>query len=222
MTNDATRYPLFWPTGWKRTRPYDRQRASFSSSRGTEERLPDGRIVYGRRSQPVSIAIGIARLRAELGRLGVLEGDCIISTNVPTRLDGLPYSTAKEPDDPGAAVYFRLKKQDRVLACDAWTRVADNLVAIAQHIDALRRIDRYGVGTLEQAFAGYAALPAKGQTWRSTLGFPPDADVTKDAIEQAFRARARTVHPDVNGGSHDAMASLTAAKREALDTLVSR
>lgn len=217
----AERYPLSWPFGWKRTKRHERKRASFSTQKTTEYRNHDGSTYSARGKAPVTVTAALKRLLGELRRLGVAEGDCIISTNVPTRLDGLPYSTAKEPDDPGAAVYFRLKKQDRVLACDAWTRVADNLTAIAQHIDALRRIDRYGVGTLEQAFAGYAALPAKGDTWRSALGFAPDDVVTKDAIDVAFRDRARTAHPDV-GGSHEAMASLTSARADALRFLEGR
>jgi len=194
------RYPLSWPLGWKRTSRHDRKRASFQSAR-----------------QAMTIAAGLRRLLGELGRLGVAEGDWVISTNVPTRLDGLPYAQAREPDDPGVAVYFRLKKQDRVLACDTWTRVADNLTAVAQHIDALRRIDRYGVGTLEQAFAGYQALPAKGQTWRATLGFGPTQDVSEEAIDAAYWARAKVMHPDVpQTGSHDAMATLNEARADAL------
>jgi hypothetical protein len=38
--------------------------------------------------------------------------------------------------------------------------VADNIAAIAAHIDAIRRQDRYGVGTLDQAFAGYVCRRA--------------------------------------------------------------
>lgn len=215
----AERYPLSWPVGWKRSKGHERQRANFSTHHRTETRLSDGRVASRVDRKSVSVSDALKRLLGELRRLGVLEGDCIISTNVPTRMDGLPYSTAKEPDDPGAAVYFRLKKQDRVLACDTWTRVADNLVAIAQHIDALRRIDRYGVGTLEQAFAGYQALPPKGSTWRTTLGFALDAAVTREEVDQAFRSRARSAHPDAQGGSHDAMTSLVAARDEAFTEL---
>lgn len=195
--NEATRYPLVWPANWGRRRAHDRRRAPFRSHQ-----------------QAITVSAGVHRLVGELRRLGVREGDAIISTNVPTRLDGLPYSGSREPDDPGAAVYFRLKKQDRVLACDTWTRVADNLAAIAQHIDALRRIDRYGVGTLDQVFAGYVGLPSKGSTWRTTLGFAPDQIVTREEIDAAFRERAKEAHPDREGGSHDAMASLSEAKAE--------
>lgn len=202
MMSERTRYPLSWPANWGRTLRAKRRRASFRSGQ-----------------QAMTVSGGLRRLLAELGRLGVRDGDVVISTNVPVRLDGLPYSMARDPDDSGVAVYFRLKQQDRVLACDAWTRVADNLTAVAQHIDALRRIDRYGVGTLEQAFAGYQALPAKGQTWRTTLGFAPDAQVAMEAVERAFRERLKSAHHDAPGGSNDAMASLNLARAEAVAEL---
>jgi hypothetical protein len=117
--------------------------------------------------------------------------------------------------DPAVAVYFRLHNADRVLACDAWTRVADNLAAVAAHVEAIRAIERYRVGTVDQAFAGYAALPPKGSTWRTTLGFTPDQIVTPEEVDRAFRERARDAHPDAGRGSHDAMASLTVARQEA-------
>lgn len=158
----------------------------------------------------------IGRLAEELRRLGVHSDDWLISSNVRVRLDGMPRSDQGEPSDPGVAVYFRLKKQDRVLACDRWHRVADNLAAVAAHIECIRGIERYGVGSIEQAFAGYNALPAKGQTWRSTLGFAPDQAVTRDDIDRAFKMRARGAHPDSPGGSHDAMTALAEAKADAL------
>ena len=106
-----------------------------------------------------------------------------------------------------------------MLACDTWTRLADNLAAVAAHVNALRAIERYGVGTVDQAFAGYDALPAKGATLRTTLGFAPDQTVTLDDVDAAFRSRAREAHPDAEKGSHDAMASLTAARIEAREEL---
>ena len=212
---NTQRYPLAWPTGWKRTRAYDRRRADFSTQKKTPM-TQNGQVSVRVERRSLTVSDALRRLLGELHRLGVSDGDAIISTNVPVRLDGLPYSGSREPDDPGVAVYFRLKRQDRVLACDTWNRVADNLAAVAQHIDALRRIDRYGVGTLEQAFAGYAALPAKGSTWRTTLGFAGDEALDAERIERAFRERAKAAHPDVIGGSHDAMASLNEARREGL------
>lgn len=168
----------------------------------------------------VSLSVGdaLGRLFAELRRLGLTDaGEYILSSNLRVRLDGTPYTDqASLIPDPGIAIYFRLKGADRVLACDKWNRAADNVAAIAAHIAAIRAIERYGVGTLEQAFAGYAGLPSKGSTWRTTLGFAFDQAVTSAQVEAAFRARAREAHPDTATGSHDAMASLTAARAEAL------
>jgi hypothetical protein len=190
--NAAQNYPLSWPTGWRRTPRHLRQRAKFSA-----------------RGQDISVWGAVQRLSAEIERLG--GRNALLSTNLTTRLDGLPYSNQKDPDDPGAAVYFTLKGQPRCLACDTWTTVAGNIAALAAHIDALRRIDRYGVGTLEQAFAGYAALPAPAADWRST--FYPDgtpAGVTLDAVERRYRELALTAHPD-KGGTDEAMARLNVA-----------
>jgi hypothetical protein len=195
VNDDATRYPLSWPTGWKRTPSYQRQRARFQSG-----------------GAALTVHRAITRLSGELARLGAR--DEILSTNMQTRLDGLPYSGQSEPADPGVAVYFTLKGQARCLACDAWTRTADNIAAIAQHIDALRRIDRYGVGTLDQAFAGYAPrLQAAPSEWWIVFGISRSS--TRAAVEEAFTRLAKTAHPDA-GGSHDAMARLTEAKTAAL------
>ena len=190
MTHDtATRYPLSWPMGWVRTPPGKRRRASFTA-----------------RNKAIGMFDAVARLQAELDRLGARAA--ILSTNVRTKLNGLPYAGEPEPHDRGAAVYFTLKGKDRCLACDAFDTVAGNIAALAAHIDALRRIDRYGVGTIDQAFAGYAALPAPAADWRSVFGlldFPP-----LERVEARYRELAQIAHPD-KGGSHEAMARLNVA-----------
>jgi hypothetical protein len=143
----------------------------------------------------------------------------VLSTNVELRNDGYPRSGQKEPTDPGAAVYFRLKNRDQVLACDAFTTVADNIGAIARHIEALRTMDRYGVGTVEQAFAGYVALPSRVEDavdWRAVLRITGDAPLA--IAEAQYRVLMRTAHPDV-GGSTEAAARLNAAIKKAREVL---
>src|ERR1700754_2257569 len=108
----ATRYPLSWPTGWKRT--FYRQSASF------------GKKAAGEMKKRLNLDDAVGRLQTEMDRLGAADG-AIISTNLRLRLDGRPRGDQGEPGDPGVAVYFRLKKQDRVLACDRYSRVADNI-----------------------------------------------------------------------------------------------
>mgnify|MGYP000042659843 CR=1 FL=1 len=207
--SSTTAYPLSWPVGWPRV-------------------VSRGRSDFGRHS--------IAQCTDEIVRqLNLLSAKTIvISTNLQLRMDGLPKSNQSAPADPGAAVYFKLKKPsikgkdgqwrqvftDHVLACDKWGRVEDNLWAIAKHIDAIRGQKRWGVGSIEQAFAGYTALPAAGETsgeaWWQVLGVLPNASA--DAINQAYRGKARAVHPDT-GGSDDAMSRLNVARDTGLKTV---
>jgi hypothetical protein len=153
-------YPLQWPVGWKRIPAHHRQGAKFAKV-NTDHHPQIG---TWKSIQELTVADALRRLFRELDLLSA--SNCVVSTNVETRADGLPRSDRRAPDDPGVAVYFQLHGKDRVLACDKWDRVADNIAAIAAHIDAIRRQDRYGVGTIDQAFAGYSALPAPGSAAR--------------------------------------------------------
>lgn len=202
-------HPLSWPHGWPRTTSYERRRASFGKTQTSGS---------GWKSKAqLSIADGLRRLMEELDRLGVEDGSVVVSTNLKLRVDGLPRSDQGEPSDNGVAVYFRLLGKDQVLACDKWDRAADNIAAIAAHIDAIRRQERYGVGTMAQAFAGYAALPhmpaeAQKRSWFVVLGVAPDAPLSE--CEAAYKRAAKDAHPDF-GGSSEKMAVLNDAIREA-------
>ena len=115
------------------------------------------------------------------------------------RLDVRPRSD-ENPTDPGAAVYFSFKDKATVLAGDRFLRVAYHIAAIAGHIEALRRVERYGVGTIEQALAGYKALPADtAANWRVVFGFTPESTPTLDQVDSAVKAAARQRHPDLGG-----------------------
>jgi hypothetical protein len=197
----VSRFPLEWPLGWPRTKR--RIPASFGTKQTQDHR--------------VTIAIATSRLEDQLEMLGAKAP--VLSSNVSLRLDGRPRSD-ENPGDPGAAIYFSFKGKATVLACDRFLRVADNIAAMAAHIDALRRIDRYGVGTIEQALAGYRALPADtAADWRSVFGFPAGSRPSLDQVEQAFRVRAQHAHPD-RGGSDIAMAHLNRARDYATQELV--
>jgi hypothetical protein len=204
----AQRFPLSWPAGWQRTPSSKRQAAKFSKTK--TQRI--GESSY-KRQESLTVADAVARLIGELRRLGAQAGTEVLSTNLVTRLDGMPRSDGANPADPGAAVYFRLKGQPRVLACDRWHRVADNIAAIAAHIEAIRAVDRYGVGSLDQAFAGYVALPEAATDWWVILGVSPNA--TWEDANEAFKRLAHAAHPDRQGGSHEQMARLTEAREKA-------
>lgn len=192
MSDGVTAYPLSWPTGWKRTK--HRQRSRFGKSYGNKP----------------SVAAAAGFVEDQIDMLGA--GLVAISTNVQTTLSGRPRSGQGEPGDPGVAVYFNLSGENRVLACDRWDKVGCNLWAIGKHIEALRGMDRWGVGSVEQAFTGYAALPADANSdWRTALGFKSDSFPTWPEVEGKFRALAFAKHPD-RGGSDLEMARINTAR----------
>lgn len=208
----VTRYPLQWPMGWKRTLSSRRVRGSFSETKHSPTEA--GTI---KRQVPVANTRAMDRLQRQIDELG--GSDPTMSSNLRLRLNGAP-DLREEPADPGVAVYFRFKGRATVLACDRYIRVADNIAAIAAHIDALRRIDRYGVGTLEQALAGYRSLPADmAADWRSVFGFDADARVSVGDVQDRFRQRAATAHPD-KGGSDEMMMHVNRAREYALSELL--
>lgn len=185
-------FPLQWPTGWPRAK--QRRGAAFGERdhRGWKK--------------SATIATARDRLQRELDLLGAVNP--VLSTNVELRIDGQPRSDRRDPDDPGVAVYFTLNRKPTTLACDRWDRVADNIIALAKHIEALRGIGRWGVGTADQVFAGYQALPAPEQWWQ-VLGVAATASIAE--IDAAWRKLAPHAHPD-RDGSDAAMARLNVAR----------
>lgn len=150
--------------------------------------------------------------------MGVERQDVVISTNVRTRLDGLPRSGEREPDDPGAAVYWQeATGPSRVMAIDQYDRVADNLAAIAATLDAMRAIERHGgAQILERAFTGFTALPAPSdgapRDWWDVLGVLRTC--TLDEARTAYRRAASAAHPD-RGGTDARMAEVNRAWEQA-------
>lgn len=208
------RYPLSWPEGWKRTAWTARKKATFKTDR-----------------QKLSVADGADRVLLELQRMGIPERQVIISTNIEPTLTGRPRSSQAEPSDPGVAVYWTQRgastngpggktyEHHRVMAIDRYTKVADNLAAIAATLEAMRAIERHGgAEILERAFTGFLALPPP-RDWRQLLHV--DRDATLEEVHRAYLNMVKTVHPDV-GGSHEYMAELNAAWSDAQRELKER
>ncbi len=202
MTINA--YPLTWPAGWKRTPAGSQREAKFQ-----------------RFDKRLTLTQGLERVLTELQRMGIDKQDVIVSTDVRTRLDGMPRSGEPEPKDHGAAVYWQeWNGSRRVMAIDIYDKVADNLAAIAATLDAMRAIERHGgAAILERAFTGFTALPAPGaaRNWREVLGIT-GTPIGQD-LQQAYRRAASAAHPDKPGGSNDAMAAVNLAYEQAKQEL---
>jgi hypothetical protein len=212
-------YPLSWPEGWKRTAVNNRKRAQFNKKerqyRGPS--VPGGQGTSWVNTKDLSVADGVERVLRELSAMGVDRQDVIISTNIRTRLDGLPRSGDREPDDPGAAIYWRSGKEPmRSMAIDRYDRVADNLAALGATLEAMRAIERHGgAEILQRAFLGFAALPEKAsQGWRPLFGFGEDERVSSEQVEKAFRELAKKHHPDT-GGNVDKFQEILNARENA-------
>jgi hypothetical protein len=199
MTLDA--YPLHWPAGWKRTETHGRTTAKFSKGTSTTHRYSDGSTTTWRGKRDLTISESTARVLEQLRRMGLHDDDLVISTNLELRLDGLPRSNQREPEDPGAAVYWRDGEQMRCMAIDRYDRVADNLAAIAATLEAMRAIERHGgAEVLDRAYMGFAQLPppiAGAEPWYSVLGVPRDASST--IVEKIYRDMRSQHHPDKGG-----------------------
>lgn len=206
----ASAYPLAWPAGRPRTPANKRKYSRFTKS--VQE--PGG---SWRSTRPLTLAEAVKRLLDETGRVNARH--LVISTNVQLRLDGLPRSDQRKPDDPGVCVYFMHQGKEVAMPCDTYDTVEGNIAAVAAHIEATRAIERHGVATVAQMFSGFAALPPpqeekRAAPWWEVLGLPKGT-YSKEVIDAVFRDKAKKAHPDF-GGTNEEMADLIRAKEEAL------
>jgi hypothetical protein len=192
-------YPLEWPVGWTRARQHANAK-------------------FGTGGRGANLVRAGELLEHELELLEAKE--ITLSTNVRVHVGGTRWRLdEKDPGDRGAAVYFTIAGQARALAVDKWWRVADNVHALALHVGAIRGQLRWGVGSVDQAFGGYKALPAMGarKLWYEVLALPHTA--SKDQIERKRLELLGKLHPDRPGGDAELAADVNAAYREALEVL---
>lgn len=195
-------YPLQWPDGWKRTSFRDVPRFIGQFARDRDS------VIH------------------QLKMMG--NSNIVITSDLPTRNDGMPYANAT-CSDPGIAVWWVKKGREHVIACDRWRTVSLNMRAVDLSINALRGLDRWGTShVVEKAFAGFAALPPGSdgtlppqpvrRSWREVLGVPVVPGLAHSDMLAICKSRHRDAikkhHPDV-GGDPAVAAELNAALAEA-------
>lgn len=191
-------YPLQWPAGRTRTKAAKREHSRFGTKSGGSRRL--------------SVLENAKLVQDELRQMGASH--VVITSDLPTRPDGLPYSTEKA-EDPGIAVWFVKDGRERVFACDAWLTHAENLRAIALSIGAMRGLDRWGMAdVVDLAMAGFAALPPGSSSvrihkhWRELFLVSDMDGLSSSELLGVVKARHRkliaSAHPDAGGNLEDA------------------
>jgi len=196
--NAITACPLCWPLGWERTKNRRSSAYKISTDKAVEELLGSIRNMGGR--------------------------DIILSSNVPVRRDGTMYrgdhSDQRIPD-PGVAVYWSQPHpktralEPKVIPCDHWYTVRENVRALGMAVDCMRGLARCGAGQIQdRAFSGFSALPERaGEDCWTILGVRRGA--SRDQCTERLRELTRTSHPD-RGGDRQAFSRITEAYHQCL------
>ncbi|BAX98879.1 hypothetical protein MSTE_03579 [Mycobacteroides stephanolepidis] len=138
------------------------------------------------------------------------------------RVDGMPRATAK-PEHPGVILNIESNKGALSFPCDTFTRWQDNLRAIALALEALRKVDRYGVTQTGQQYRGWQAIEAKPTPIAQTAAgaavhLAKAAQGNDDSVSEwahhimhdpetarnTYRKARANAHPDRHGGDRTA------------------
>ncbi|AMS03222.1 DnaJ-like chaperonin [Gordonia phage TimTam] len=133
------------------------------------------------------------------------------------RLDGMPRANAR-PEHPGVILAIESTKGPLSFPCDRFVTWQDNLRAIALSLEALRKIDRYGITPNAEQYTGWKQLPAGGGG-SSALSADEAERVLRDfggeapyvSLTEAYRRARSITHPDRNRGERAAWDAVEAA-----------
>jgi hypothetical protein len=137
------------------------------------------------------------------------------------RLDGWPRSDARTPFHPGVEISFDSKHGRLIYATDVCAYWQHNVRSIALGLEALRKVDLYGVSRRGEQYAGWKELPsgvgrgvviANVSEARHILVEEAglDGDSTRYTADDLFRMASKKTHPDT-GGTDEAFIRVRAA-----------
>lgn len=159
-----------------------------------------GEQTRGRRHAQFSSSIGSTMkvLGQELRQLNAKHVVVQIAmSEADFRNDGIPYANARATH-PGIVIAFESKFGPLKFAVDTFWAWEDNLRAVALGMEALRKVDRYGVTKRGEQYTGWKALPqSTDPTQNMTL------DQARAYLDDVWggdaTAALRATHPDVGG-----------------------
>jgi hypothetical protein len=168
-----------------------------------------------------SLTSTVRQLSTELGALKAKRP--ILEVAIPGdqwRVDGRPRASARATH-PGVVLSLPETTAGPLrYATDVFWTWQENLRAIVLGMEALRRVDRYGITKRGEQYAGFRALPRGGASLAATA---PDArviicelaGVSRGAIIDGpvIRAAKIAAHPDRRDGDSTAWHELEAALR---------
>lgn len=163
-----------------------------------------------RRSQfSASLPTTIGLVARELGHLRARQIVLQIAVREDElRLDGIPYANAVAAH-PGVILAFESKHGPLKYAVDTFTTWQDNLRAVGLALEALRKVDRYGVTRRGEQYTGWRAIPQRTGDFQSR----EQAQLFIDE-HGGYRAAARKFHPDNQDTGDEEMFKRLQAARE--------
>lgn len=146
------------------------------------------------------------------GRNLVIEIDVAESQ---IKLDGRLYARAQAAT-PAVRVALESKHGPLTYATDRFHTWQDNVRAIALGLEALRKVDRYGITERGEQYAGFKALPSgrampashmtADEAWSIIGSYQAQpiatfrAQASTDEVRAAYRRARAANHPDKRGG----------------------
>lgn len=179
-----------WPGALSRTRRYAPFRASLAATLDLLDR--EIRELTDTRAQRDSAELLVA-----------------IPAGVLWRQDGRPRAHAVA-EHPGVIFAIDSKHGHLSYPCDTFTTWQDNLRAVALALEALRKVDRYGVTKRGEQYRGFLALeataaPAGFSSASEALDFIENVagygPASMSSVATVLRRAQRESHPDTGGDS---------------------
>ncbi|ROS62176.1 hypothetical protein EDF38_1279 [Frigoribacterium sp. PhB160] len=169
---------------------------------------------YRRRSTPLSSTLEL--LDRELRMIDGRDVELLVAIAPEQfRLDGQPRAQAKA-EHPGVILSLRSRHGQLSYPCDTFTTWQDNLRAIALALEALRKVDRYGVTSHGEQYRGFLAIEsareagpamstaAQAQAWIEALVAPhSDVPMAEHTLTWTVRRAKSLTHPDRGGSAAD-------------------